>query len=321
MIRVSHLRKTFGETLAVNDVSFDVSEGEVVGFLGPNGAGKSTTMRMLTTYLDPDAGAIEIAGVDVLADPLAARRKIGYLPESAPLYEELGVVESLRYSARIRGLRGGALRSRVDEMIDACGLQRVVAKDIGELSKGYRQRVGLAQTLLHDPEFLILDEPTTGLDPNQIREIRGLIREVGERRTVILSTHILPEVTATCTRALIIDQGQVVADGPPDELIAGAGQGQSRFRLSIRGATRSAAESALSDVPGVTGVTVNGAVDGVLRAVVHGRGDGLAEELFKAAVRHEWVLTELAPELASLEDVFSQLTGSQLTGDAAEEVA
>ena len=309
MIRVSQLRKTFGETVAVNDVSFEIAEGEVVGFLGPNGAGKSTTMRMLTTYLDPDAGGIEIAGVDVLSDPLEARRKIGYLPESAPLYEELGVVESLRYTARVRGLRGRGLKERVDAMIEACGLTGVVHKDIHELSKGYRQRVGLAQTLVHDPEFLVLDEPTTGLDPNQIREIRDLIKTLGERRTIILSTHILPEVTATCTRALIIDRGQVVADGPPSELVSDAGGRGARYRIALRGTTPESVASVLRDVPGVRSVRADEDVARGVTAIVLGSGERLGEELFKAAVANDWVLRELSPQQASLEDVFRQLTG------------
>lgn len=311
MIRVSGLQKRFGTTLAVDDISFEVPEGQVVGFLGPNGAGKSTTMRMLTTYLDPDAGEIEIAGFDVLAHPLEARQRLGYLPESAPLYEELGVVESLRYTARVRGLRGARLKERVDAMIDACGLDTVTHKDVGQLSKGYRQRVGLAQTLVHDPDFLILDEPTTGLDPNQIIEIRSLIKRIGEKKTIILSTHILPEVQATCTRALIINKGKIVADGHPDELIAGAAKGTGvRMHVVVKGTTAAAAEAALKRVPGVTGVTAR-ADEGAVRLVVNGSSADVAEDVFRAAVKENWVLRELRPERATLEDVFSRLTTVQ----------
>lgn len=321
MIRVTQLKKTFGETLAVDGVSFEVPQGQVVGFLGPNGAGKSTTMRMLTTYLNPDEGEIEIAGVDVLRDPQEARRRIGYLPESAPLYGELGVVESLDYCARIRGLSRAKRRDRVAEMIDSCGLAAVTHKDISELSKGYRQRVGLAQTLLHDPEFLILDEPTTGLDPNQIKEIRALIKKIGERRTVILSTHILPEVQATCGRALIISHGQLVADGPPDELMrSGAGHGQ-RHAVVIRCATVEAVRAILRKIPGVASVDASedrsGSLGDVVRAQVVGGGATVGEDIYKACVREQWVLRELQPERASLEDVFAALT----TGGAEREAS
>ncbi len=311
MIRVTNLIKTFGSTVAVNDVSFEVEEGQVVGFLGPNGAGKSTTMRMLTTYLDPDSGSIEIAGFDALAEPIEARRRLGYLPESAPLYEEMGVVESLHYTAKIRGMPAGRRRARVDEMIGACGLERVVKKDIGQLSKGYRQRVGLAQTLIHDPDFLILDEPTTGLDPNQIKEIRNLIRSIGETKTIILSTHILPEVQATCTRALIINEGRIVADDRPENLVNEASRTEGlRFHLVIKGTTGDAAKAILKRVAGVSDVAVALERSGLVSMQVRGRGDELGEELFNAAVREAWVLRELRPERESLEDVFTRLTGA-----------
>lgn len=314
MIRVSGLRKSFGATVAVDDVSFEVMEGQVVGFLGPNGAGKSTTMRMLTTYLDPDEGRIEVAGIDVLAEPLEARKRLGYLPESAPLYEELGVLESLNYTARIRGLPAGRRKERVAEMIDVCGLEKVVQKEISQLSKGFRQRVGLAQTLLHDPDFLILDEPTSGLDPNQIKEIRNLIRRIGERKTVILSTHILPEVQATCGRALIINEGRLVADDHPDELVkkSTAAEGE-RYVMVVRGATPRLVDEALAKLAGVARFQTTQEADGLVRAEVRGSARDLGEELFRLAVARGWVLRELSPERASLEDVFSRLT---LGGDA-----
>jgi ABC-2 type transport system ATP-binding protein len=309
MIRVSKLRKTFGSTVAVDGVSFEVREGQIVGFLGPNGAGKSTTMRMLTTFLDPDEGTIEIAGIDALAEPLAARRRLGYLPESAPLYEEMGVVETLEHNGRVRGLAGARLKDRVDAMVDACGLEGVVHKDVGELSKGYRQRVGLAQTLIHDPDFLILDEPTTGLDPNQIKEIRALIRKIGEKKTIILSTHILSEVQATCSRAIIIDRGKLVADGHPDELVGKLGKGAVRYQVVVRGA--GAPAEVLAAYRGVAGVKDIEALPESgrgLRFAVAGAGEDVGEDLFKVTAAKGWTLTELSPERASLEDVFSQLT-------------
>lgn len=309
MIRVSGLRKSFRDTVAVDNISFEVEEGQVVGFLGPNGAGKSTTMRMLTTYLDPDAGEIEIAGFNVLEKPLEARRRLGYLPESAPLYEELGVLDTLQYTAKIRGLTGADRRTKIQEMVDVCGLETVVKKEISQLSKGFRQRVGLAQTLLHDPDFLILDEPTTGLDPNQIQEIRSVIKRIGETKTIILSTHILPEVQATCTRALIINEGKLVADDHPDRLVAESSSKEGlRFILLVKGATPESAKSVLQKVPGVSSVEGRGELEGALKIEVRGAGPDLGEDLFKAAVAEQWVLRELRPERASLEDVFSRLT-------------
>jgi len=315
MIRVSNLRKTFGSTVAVDDVTFEVPEGQIVGLLGPNGAGKSTTMRMMTTYIDPDAGSIQIAGIDALAEPLEARKRLGYLPESAPLYEELNVVDSLRYTGRIRGVTGATLSQRVDAMVDACGLESVTHKDIGELSKGYRQRVGLAQTLIHDPDFLILDEPTTGLDPNQIKEIRALIKKIGEKKTIILSTHILSEVQATCTRAIIVNKGKLVADGHPDELVSKMGSAAVRYQVVVRGGSTGAIQNALAALNGVRAVESQPESGRGARFIISGSGEDLGEELFRCVAKSNWTLTELTPERATLEDVFSKLTGRQ-GGDA-----
>ncbi len=204
MIKVSNLTKQFAGRTAVDDVSFEVKRGEIIGFLGPNGAGKTTTMRMLTGFLHPTRGAVEIAGCDVFEDPIEARRHIGYMPESCPLYHEMRVDEYLTFRAQIKGVARKAIRSRRDIVKEQCGLTDVGRRIIGQLSKGYRQRVGLADSLLHDPDLLILDEPTAGLDPNQIREVRELIRQLAERHTLLLSTHILPEVEMTCRRILII---------------------------------------------------------------------------------------------------------------------
>ena len=212
MIQVNHLTKSFGSERAVDDISFDVARGEVVGFLGPNGAGKSTTMRVLTCYLPPTSGSVSIDGRSVVGDSLAVRSMIGYLPETTPLYAEMTVTDYLKFIARLRGMTVEAERSRLPYVSAVCGLEGVLTKQIENLSKGFRQRVGLAQAMLHDPEILILDEPTSGLDPNQIVEIRELIQSLGEQKTVILSTHILPEVQASCDRVLIIDKGKIVAD-------------------------------------------------------------------------------------------------------------
>jgi len=218
MIETEKLTKRFGLKTAVKDLSFTVKKGEVLGFLGPNGAGKSTTMRCITGYFPPTKGTARICGIDIKKDRLAAQEKIGYLPESAPLYDDMTVRGFLAFCADLRGLRGKAKRSAIDRVIETCFLQNVRAQSIDTLSKGYRHRTCLAQTLLHDPEVLILDEPTDGLDPNQKHEVRKLIKQLGESKAVIFSTHILEEVEAACSRALIVDQGKIVADGTPKEL-------------------------------------------------------------------------------------------------------
>ncbi len=218
MIEVSNLLKTFGTKTAVNDLSFTVKQGEVLGFLGPNGAGKSTTMRMVTGYFPPTGGTIQICGLDMLTQPEAAKAKIGYLPESAPLYDDMTVIGFLRFAAEIRGMTGSARRDAVERAIETCFLQKVAHQAIDTLSKGYRHRTCLAQALLHDPEVLILDEPTDGLDPNQKHEVRQLIKRLGKDKAILFSTHILEEVDAACSRAVIVDQGQIVANGTPSEL-------------------------------------------------------------------------------------------------------
>ncbi len=220
MIDVKNLTKRFGPKIAVNDLSFTVGKGEVLGFLGPNGAGKSTTMRMVTGFLPASSGSIEICGLSMISDPKKAKRKIGYLPESAPLYNDMTVTSFLKWIAKMRGLSGSANRKAVEKVIETCFLEGVAKQAIETLSKGYRHRTCLAQSLIHDPEILILDEPTDGLDPNQKQEVRKLIKNLGEEKAVLFSTHILEEVEAACTRAVIVDQGKIVADGTPDELKA-----------------------------------------------------------------------------------------------------
>jgi ABC-2 type transport system ATP-binding protein len=226
MIRVENLVKAFGPKLAVNDVSFTVERGEVLGFLGPNGAGKSTTMRMITGFIPPTSGRITIGGHDMLEDPLPAKRLIGYLPENAPGYADMTVEGFLKFAAELRGLRGDAKTQAVGRAIELCFLQNVVHQTIDTLSKGYKHRTGLAQALVHDPDVLIMDEPTDGLDPNQKHEVRGLIKHMGEKKAIIFSTHILEEVEAACTRVIIIDRGRIVANGTPQELKARSPEGR-----------------------------------------------------------------------------------------------
>ncbi len=307
MIEVRHLSKRFGRTVAVNDVSFDVRMGEVLGFLGPNGAGKTTTMRILTCFLTPDSGSASVAGYDVLDHSLEVRRRVGYLPENAPLYQDMDVTSYLKFVAEVRGIPREDRKRRIDAMVGVCGLGSVIGRGVGQLSKGYKQRVGLAQTLIHDPEFLILDEPTTGLDPSQIIEIRELIKEIGKERTVILSTHILPEVEATCSRVIIINEGSLVASGTPEQLHSAAG-GEDTIHACIKG-DGAAVEAAIGAMGGVRRVTGSAGEGGYSKYVIKAAdGAGLGEKIFRAAVDNGWTLNELRRETLSLEDIFLRLT-------------
>jgi ABC-2 type transport system ATP-binding protein len=308
MIDVKHLTKSFGETVAVKDVSFSVKQGEVLGFLGPNGAGKTTTMRILAGFLSADEGEANIAGFDVFDQSLEVRKHIGYLPESAPLYMDLNVLEYLVFIAQMHSIPRKNRADRINRMVEVCGLAGVLKKGIATLSKGYRQRVGLAQAMIHDPSILILDEPTSGLDPNQIMEIRELIRQIGQQKTVILSTHILPEVSATCQRVLIINQGSIVADGTPAELIADA-RGEHRINISLK-ANPADVETKLRQLSGVTSFKLlEQDNSGRLRYEIKSpEGETLCEELFLLAVGQNWLLTELRHDTLSLEEVFMQLT-------------
>ncbi len=308
MIEVRNLTKRFGRTIAVDNLSFDVGRGEVLGFLGPNGAGKTTTMRMLTCYLFPDSGTAKLAGYDILENPIEVRERVGYLPENAPLYLDMDVVSYLEFVAEVRGIPDGKKAKRIVEMVEVCGLGDVVGRKVGELSKGYKQRVGLAQTLIHDPEILILDEPTTGLDPTQIIEIRELIKQIGKERTVILSSHILPEVEATCSRVLIINEGRIAASGTPDELQSMAGGGENTY-VSIKSHHSDVAEK-LGRIPGVSSVTqLEELQDGYTRYLIKSKSSiDVGESVFKAAIENGWVVNEIRKEVLSLEDIFLKLT-------------
>ena len=305
-IRIEHLTKRYGQQTAVDDLSFRVSAGEVLGFLGPNGAGKTTTMRMICGLIAPHAGSIHVAGHDVATDADAVRRAIGYLPESNPLYEDMPVLDLLRFTARLQGVARDREDVRIREMVDACGLGAEKHKKVGELSKGYRQRVGLAMAMVHDPQVLILDEPTTGLDPNQIVEIRALIKELGRAKTVIFSTHILPEGEAVCDRILIINKGRIVADGTPADLRAQV-RGEQVVRLRIEDAARDAVLAGLADLGDVAHAdAVPGTLDRYeVRAT---QGADPARAIFQLCVRNGWVLTGLQAMETRLEDVFRDLT-------------
>lgn len=315
MIEVKGISKSYGPTLAVDNVSFEVHRGEIVGFLGPNGAGKSTSMKVITGYLAPDSGTVSIDGNDILEAPIAARSRLGYLPESTALYTDMGVVDYLDFMARMHGVPAERRRARVDELIDICDIGRMAHKDVGELSKGYRQRVGLAQAMVSDPPVLILDEPTSGLDPAQIVEIRQLIRDISKEKAILLSTHILPEAQNVCDRILIISQGKLVGEGTPGELL-GMATGGEQYTVTFKGKASAELRSALDRLPRVNEVSVlseDGAVRFRLKAE---RGADLNEKLFDLAVSQGAKLLELNKTATTLENIFLQLTGTSASGDA-----
>jgi len=309
MIEAQSLVRRYGDFTAVDGISFAVGEGEIVGMLGPNGAGKTTTIRMITGFLPPTSGKVTVAGKDLFESPREARRQVGYLPENVALYNEMRVEEYLAYRGRLEGLSRGETREAIGNAIDRCLLTDVRRQILGTLSKGYKQRVGLATAILHRPRVLVLDEPTVGLDPKQIIAIRELIRELGRERTLLLSTHILPEVELLCHRVMIIDRGRIVVQGTPESLRE-SWVGNPGLRVTLKDAPADAVE-ALGRIEGV--VAVRGTGEGLV--VEHKAGTDVREEVFRAAVERGWVLLELARERATLEDVFVRLT----THDTAQE--
>lgn len=314
MIETQNLIRRYGDFTAVDGISFSLGEGEIVGMLGPNGAGKTTTIRMITGFLPPTSGKVTVAGKDLFEAPREARRQLGYLPENVALYNEMRVEEYLAYRAQLEGVARGEAREAIGSAIDRCLLTDVRRQIIGTLSKGYRQRVGLATAILHRPKVLVLDEPTVGLDPRQIIAIRELIRELGRERTLLLSTHILPEVELLCSRVMIIDRGRIVAEGTPQSLRE-SWVGNPGLRVGLKGAPAGAAE-ALGRIDGVLGVREGGDGSFVLECQ---SGTDPREEVFRAAVEQGWVLLELSRERATLEDVFVRLTTHD-TAAATEEV-
>jgi ABC-2 type transport system ATP-binding protein len=305
MIEVDRLSKSYGSAHALRGISFEVRRGEVVGFLGPNGAGKSTTMKILTGYLLPTSGTARVAGLDVVDDSLEVRRRIGYLPESTPLYAEMRVDEYLRFAAEIRGVPGRRVRDAVDRVVVLCGLERVVGKDILELSKGYRQRVGLAQAMIHEPDLLILDEPTSGLDPNQIVEVRDLIQRLGADHTVILSTHYLQEVEAACSRVIVIDRGVIVGDGTQEELV-GALPGDA-FVVRLRGSVEEVGAAFDGSILG-SPAAIQAAGDDVVELRLAGGMVDPGPQVVAIAASAGLAVLEMRMDQPTLEDAFRSLT-------------
>lgn len=302
-ILIEGLTKSYGHQKAVNNISFEVKTGEIVGFLGPNGAGKTTTMKMITQYITPDSGRIIIGGKPAALHNM--RGSIGYLAEHNPLYEDMPVIDYLVFCGNLQGISKADIGQRVREMVVMCGLDEEKHKKIGELSKGYRQRVGLAQAMIHDPAILILDEPTTGLDPNQRVEIRDLIKRLGVHKSVILSTHILPEVEATCDRILIINKGEIVANGTPEALRRHA-SGKSIIMVNIEGSSREGVKNALLSIPTVTGIGQSS--DHGLLEIECVESEQTARSIYKLCVSKEWMLLQMSPVEVRLEDIFRNVT-------------
>jgi ABC-2 type transport system ATP-binding protein len=323
MITVTDLTKKYARTTAVDHISFSVDKGQIVGFLGPNGAGKTTTMRMLTCFFPPTEGKATVAGFDVFEQPLEVKRHIGYLPEAPPLYLEMETVEYLRFVGQLKGLSGPELEKRVTYVCDRCNIADVRNKLMGKLSKGYRQRVGLAQAIIHNPDVLILDEPTAGLDPKQINETRDLIRSLAGDHTIILSTHILPEVEQVCEQVIIINKGKLVATDSVHNLQARARGAESMLLdVAARNAefTVPVVQARLEKIAGVSRVAVRQQYEqGGLFEVESSRGQLVRGDLARAVVEAGWDLNELRPAAMSLEEVFLQLTGSQVADPAASE--
>jgi len=307
MIELRGIKKNYGKIAALRGISTTIRRGEIVGLLGPNGAGKTTAMKILVGYLLPSGGRARIAGHDVIDEPLEVQRKIGYLPENAPVYSDMLTQRYLQFMAEMRGIDAGTARRRIATAVEECAIGDVLTRPIGQLSKGFRQRVGLAAVILHDPEILILDEPTTGLDPNQIVEVRNLIRRMGETKTIILSTHILPEVEATCDRAVILIDGLIRADGTLQRLT------QSRVQV-VRLASEDPGRTRqlLEGLPGVAEVKIGEDVEGrfrTFRLQLEG-DDDVGEAIFELARQYGWALSELRRDDQTLEQVFRDLTGS-----------
>lgn len=311
MIEVKNLTKFYGNYAAIEGVSFTVPKGRIIGFLGPNGAGKTTTMKIITSFLPPSSGEIKVCGFDTMKQDMEVKKRIGYLPEIPPLYTEMTVTSYLDFTAKIKGVKNSKKRKeRLGEILKLCTIEDVKNKLISQLSKGYRQRVGLAQALIHDPEVLIFDEPTIGLDPKQILETRKLIKSLGGQRTILLSTHILPEVEQTCDRVVIINKGKIVAEDSPENLSSSL-KGAKRIHLQVRG-SKNEVETKLKEIQGINKITYETSQDGVNSFLIESVSkDEISEQIARTVVKNDWGLIELHPISISLEDIFLKLTTSE----------
>jgi ABC-2 type transport system ATP-binding protein len=308
MIKVENLTKYYGEICAVNDIGFEINKGEILGLLGPNGAGKTTFMRILTCYLNPSAGTIQVKNFNIKDHPLEIKKMMGYLPENAPLYPDMLVYDYLQYVADIRQLDKATKLQRIDQLAATCAIREVMHQPIGELSKGYKQRVGLAQAMMGDPEILVLDEPTSGLDPNQIIEIREIIKKIGKEKTIILSTHILSEAEATCDRVVIINKGKIAADSSIEDLKQSLGK-ESIIILAFRDIDFAAVQVVLSQVAGVAAVEKTESPDGILAVNVTCKTkDDIRNQIYAAVKKQDWLLLEFYQQFRSLENIFRELT-------------
>jgi ABC-2 type transport system ATP-binding protein len=315
MIKVENLTKRYAGVNALNGLSFEVQRGEIVGFLGPNGAGKSTTMRILTGFIPASSGRVEVAGLDVFENSLEVRERVGYMPENNPLYVDMRVSEYLKFRSKLKGLPRGERKERIPEVLEMCGLTDVSHRIIGHLSKGFRQRVGLADALLAEPDLLILDEPTIGLDPVQIRQVRQLIKDLGKRHTILLSTHILPEVEMTCNRVIIIHHGRILASDTPDNLMKTLHAG-GLIQVEVRG-SGSEVQAKLRTVEGVESISAKLIEDGCVRVTVTPKpGEDPREKIYETVAANGWTLRELTRTRTTLEDIFVQITHEE---DEAEE--
>ena len=307
MIKVENLSKSYSEVQAVKAINFELNDGEIVGFLGANGAGKSTTLKVMTGYLTPTSGNVYVNNLDIQHDTHEIQKQIGYLPELNPLYGEMRVYDLLEFTGNIRNIHGKAFKNSLARVIEQCGLQGVIHKMISECSKGYKQRIGLACAMIHDPKILILDEPVTGLDPNQIVEIRNLIKELGTEKLVLMSSHILQEIQATVNRIIIINQGEIVADGTNEELMSGFA-GNTKLTLEAQNVNEQDIKSLSDKVPNIKLISSNQVNESHILQLEYEKGSDPRVELFKYAVDSNWIITELSPQSVNLESVFRNLT-------------
>lgn len=314
IIEIKNLSKYYGDFLALDNLSMSVKKGEVLGLLGPNGAGKTTTIRILTGYLSPSSGSLSVKGLDVEEHRVEVKKKIGYLPESAPVYSDMMVFDYLQFVAGMHDLSSADADKRIRQLSEMCDLKEVLTKHVSELSKGYRQRVGLAHALMSDPEILVLDEPTIGLDPNQIVGIRELLREIGKEKTVMLSSHILSEIEATCDRLVIINRGKIVAEGHPEEIRKKLGK-QMVYKLAVEGTDGKTAAKAFSDMTGVSGVDILEDEGSKTRLYIKADEKTVSpSDVYNQVKQNNWNLTELTPQAKSLEELFKEITQGESNG-------